>query len=479
MKEYQLYINGEFVKSECHERIEVLNPATEEPLWKVPVATAEDVGMAVRAAVCAQKKWAKTAPFVKADIFRELADLIRKNSETLTDVLIREQGKVRDLAMNEVLLGADAFDFYAGQALRIDGDIIASNNPDEKIFVFKMPIGVIAGILPWNYPFYLIIRKMAPALITGNAIVIKPAPETPGIAYEFAKLVDQSSLPRGLLNIVSGGTETGEALTGHPDIGMITLTGSVRAGMGVMRSAAKNITKVSLELGGKAPVIVMPDADLDKAIEDIYQSRIVNSGQVCSCAERVYVHETVSEEFIKRMVTRMAATRWGDPSKTDELDMGPIISLKQISNIQEMVDKAMEQGARILTGGKRVKCKGYFFEPTVLIGTQEMEIFHKEIFGPVLPIMTFKDFDEAVTLANDCEYGLTSSVFTKDLDIMMRACHELQYGETYINRMHGETVQGFHSGWKKSGIGGSDGKYGLEEYVQLRLVYVKYNSKRK
>ncbi|MBR5383446.1 MAG: aldehyde dehydrogenase, partial [Clostridia bacterium] len=335
-------------------------------------------------------------------------------------------------------------------------------------------------ILPWNYPFYLINRKMAPALITGNAIVIKSAPDTPGIAYEFAKIAAQSRLPKGLLNIISGGDETGEALAGHPGVGMITLTGSVRAGTGVMTSAAPNITKVSLELGGKAPVIVMADADLDEAIEDIYQSRIVNSGQVCSCAERVYVQKSISKKFISRMVARMEATRWGDPSKIDELDMGPIISLKQITNIQAMVDKAVEQGAKILTGGKRVPDrKGYYFEPTVLTGSQEMEIFHKEIFGPVLPITTFETFDEAVAMANDCEYGLTSSVFTKNVDIMMRACQELQFGETYINRMHGETVQGFHSGWKKSGIGGSDGKYGLEEYVQPRLVYVKYDSAKK
>lgn len=479
MKTYQLFLNGEFVDNGDREMMDVINPSTEEVMSRVPVATKEDVDYAVRSAAKAQKEWAKTTAAERAGYLRELSRLVEENKEALTNVLIAEQGKVRDLAAGEVQLGVDGLLYLAGQAHRVDGDIIAADHPNEHIMVFKKPLGVIAGILPWNYPFYLIIRKMAPALITGNAIVIKSAPETPGIAYEFAKLVEKSSLPKGLVSIVSGAAATGEALSGHPDIAMITLTGSVRAGTGVMHAAAENITKLSLELGGKAPAIVMPDADLESAVEDIYQSRICNSGQVCNCAERVYVHQDIADAFTMMMVERMKKTRVGDPNVIDELDMGPIICQRRLDDIQADVDKAVSQGAKVLLGGKRMDVKGYFFEPTVLVGKHEMEIFRKEVFGPVLPIATFSDFDEAIALANDSEYGLTSSIYTHDADIIMRACNELDFGETYVNRANGESIQGFHAGWKKSGIGGSDGKYGLEEYVQTRVVYLRYDAGKK
>jgi lactaldehyde dehydrogenase/glycolaldehyde dehydrogenase len=342
------------------------------------------------------------------------------------------------------------------------------------------PIGVIAGILPWNFPFFLIVRKMAPALVTGNTIVIKPSSETPNNAFEFATIVAQSSLPKGVFNLVSGsGSVVGRALAGHPKVGMVSITGSVEGGVAVMHAAADNITKVSLELGGKAPAIVMQDADLDLAVTAIRASRIINSGQVCNCAERAYVHESIAEPFVRKMTDAMKATKVGDPFAPG-IEMGPMVSKRQMEDVHAAVEQAVNDGAQLLTGGRKYDRRaGYYYPPTVLTHCdQKSAIVQKEVFGPVLPITTFKDLDQAIEWANDSEYGLTSSIYTQNLDVAMRACNEIKFGETYINRENFEAMQGFHAGWRKSGIGGADGKHGLEEYLQTHVVYLQYNQQK-
>jgi len=363
-------------------------------------------------------------------------------------------------------------------ARRYEGEIIQSDRPNENIFLFKEPIGVVAGILPWNFPFFLIARKLAPALVTGNTMVMKPSRETPNNAFEFAEIVAKSSLPKGVFNLVSGtGSVVGNALAGHPKVGMVSFTGSVPGGVAVMKAASDNITKVSLELGGKAPAIVMADANLDLAVKSIHASRIINSGQVCNCTERVYVHEAIADKFIEKMITAMKNTKCGNPLTDMDIDMGPLVSKNQLEQVEAAVQGAIKDGATLAFGGNRVNMKvGFFFEPTVLTNCQQhMDIMHKEIFGPVLPIATFKDLDEAIDLANDCEFGLTSSIFTQNIDVAMRACREIKFGETYINRESFEAMQGFHAGWRKSGIGGADGKHGLEEYLQTHVVYTQYD----
>ena len=292
-----MLIDGEFVASS--KMLQVVNPATEEVISEFPACTVEDVDRAVLAAEAAQKSWAALPAIRRAGYLREIAALVRANREALARVITEEQGKILSLAQVEVDFSADYLDYMAEFARRYEGEIIQSDRPGENILLYKMPIGVIAGILPWNFPFFLIVRKMAPALVTGNTIVIKPSSETPNNAFEFARLVAQSSLPKGVFNLVSGsGSVVGKALAGHPKVGMVSLTGSVEGGVAVMHAAADNVTKVSLELGGKAPAIVMGDADIDLAVRAIRASRIINTGQVCNCAERVYVHESVAEEFI-------------------------------------------------------------------------------------------------------------------------------------------------------------------------------------
>ncbi|MEQ6357581.1 aldehyde dehydrogenase [Lysinibacillus sp. M3] len=478
MRKYQMYINGRFVSSSSGEQTQVINPATEEIISEVPKGTVEDVRLAIDSAEKAQKDWAKLPSIERGLYLQAISKEIRENAPILARTISEEMGKTLSLSETEVNFTADYIDYMAGWARRYEGEIVQSDRPNEQIFIHKEPIGVIAGILPWNFPFFLIARKAAPALITGNTIVLKPSDLSPNNALEFAKIIDQVGLPKGVINIVTGsGTTLGQELAGNSKVGMVSLTGSYNAGAAVMRAAAENITKVSLELGGKAPAIVMDDADLDLAVRSIVASRVINTGQVCNCTERVYVHKDIADDFINKITQAMSEVTYGDPLINQEIAMGPLSSKDALESVEKMVQEAVANGATILTGGKRSSQeKGYYYEPTVLVNVNnEMEIMRQEIFGPVLPIATFNNLDEALKLANDCEYGLTSSIFTQNLDVTIRASKELEFGETYVNRENFEAIQGFHAGWKKSGIGGADGRHGLEEYLQTHVVYLQSN----
>ncbi|MHB1675773.1 MAG: aldehyde dehydrogenase [Acidobacteriaceae bacterium] len=442
---HQMLIDGELVASE--KTMAVINPTTEEVISEVPSGTLEDVNAAVVAAEKAQKSWSQLPAIERAQYLREIAQAIRADREHLARTITEEQGKILSLAQVEVDFSADYLDYMAEFARRYEGEIIQSDRRGENILLFKHPIGVIAGILPWNFPFFLIVRKMAPALVTGNTIVIKPSSETPNNAFEFAKIVAQSRLPKGVFNLVSGkGSVVGDGLARQPKVGMVSLTGSVEGGIAVMRAAADNVTKVSLELGGKAPAIVMQDADLDLAVKSIRASRIINSGQVCNCAERVYVQESIADSFIEKMTKAMEKTVVGDPFQKDT-EMGPMVSRAQMESVDKAVQTAVAEGAEMLCGGAKYPGrKGYFYSPTVLNHCkQDTRIMQQEVFGPVLPITTFKDLDEAIENANDCQYGLTSSIYTRSLDVAMRACNEIKFGETYVNRENFEAMQGFHA----------------------------------
>ncbi|MGO9584557.1 MAG: aldehyde dehydrogenase [Acidimicrobiales bacterium] len=479
VRRYQMFIDGELV--EGNQTFPVVNPATAEVISEVPSGTGADVESAVQAAGRAQQEWRKLPAIVRAGYLREIAQLVRKHRDELATVITEEQGKILSLAEVEVDFSADYIDYMAEFARRYEGEIIQSDRPGENIWLYKMPIGVVAGVLPWNFPFFLIVRKMAPALVTGSTIVIKPSSETPNNACAFAKLVAESSLPRGVFNLVTGsGSVVGNTLASHPKVDMVSLTGSVEAGAAVMHAAADNITKVSLELGGKAPAIVMPDADLELAVRAIHASRIINTGQVCNCAERAYVHESIASQFIDRFAAAMEQTVVGDPFDA-KVEMGPLVSETQLELVDAAVQQAIRDGSKLVTGGERYPGrKGYYYPPTVLTHCdQKSDIMQKEIFGPVLPTATFTDLDEAIELANDCEYGLTSSIYTRNMDVVMRACNEIRFGETYVNRENFEAMQGFHAGWRKSGIGGADGKHGLEEYLQTHVVYVDYDTAKK
>jgi lactaldehyde dehydrogenase/glycolaldehyde dehydrogenase len=473
-KDYRNFINGDFAGNASAARLAVLNPATNETLGHVPDSDRSEVNAAIAAARTAQPAWERLPAIQRASFLRKISAKVRQHQERLAELITREQGKVLGLAQVEVDFTADYIDYMAEWARRIEGEVLTSDRPNETILLLRKAVGVVAGILPWNFPFFLIARKMAPALVTGNTIVIKPSEETPLNAFEFAKLVAECDLPPGVFNLIGGGRETGAALAGHPGIDMVSFTGSVGTGVHIMRAAADNLTRVNLELGGKAPAIVLASADLDLAANAVYQSRILNSGQVCNCAERVYVERSVVAEFTEKVVALMKSTTYGDPLADRSVTMGPLVSAGQLSKVSAAVDKARQQGARVVLGGKVAdRGAGHHYEPTVLVDCgHDMDIMRTETFGPVLPIQAIDSLEEGIRYANDSEYGLTSSIFTNDLNAAMHACRELKFGETYVNREHFEAMQGFHAGRRKSGIGGADGKHGLYEYMETQAVYL-------
>ena len=475
MPDYQNFVSGRFVDGSGSGRVEVTNPATGQLVCTVPESSPQDVAEAISAAEEAQVSWAKRPPIERAAALRGLAERVRGQLEPIARVITEEQGKPLTLARVEVGFTADYIDYMAEWARRIEGEILPSDREGESIFLFRQPIGVIAGILPWNFPFFLIARKLAPALVTGNSIVIKPSEETPHNAVKFCELLADSEIPAGVANFVHGrGASVGAALAGSPTPGMVSFTGSVQTGSAIMHAAAENITKVDLELGGKAPALVLADADLDLAAKAVKASRVINAGQVCNCAERIYVDRKVADEFVEKLTREMSAAKFGNPLEDEAVEYGPLINARGYEKVQQLVDSAVSQGAELVTGGKRGGSDGgYYYEPTVLTGCQQdMPIIQQEIFGPVAPVVTYNDLDEAIALANDSDYGLTSSVYTRDLDVALRCCQEIRFGETYINRENFEAMQGFHAGWRKSGIGGADGKHGVYNFTQTHVVYM-------
>lgn len=474
MKELKMYINGKFCESRSGKWIDVLNPSTEEVISRQPDGTIEDVNEALDAARAAQKAWAARTAIDRAGWLNKIAAGIRKEREKFIDIIMREQGKTLTWATVEVDVTADYFDYMATFARHIEGEIIPSDRPGEIIMLTKKPIGVVAGILPWNFPFFLIARKAGAALIAGCTIVIKPSQITPENCTEFAKILDDIQLPAGVINIVTGrGSVIGNEMAGSPKIDLVSVTGSVGAGESIMQAAAKNITKVSLELGGKAPAIVFPDADLKATAQWVLDSRIGNNGQICNNAERLYVHKSIKKEFTELLLKKFEQVRVGDPCADHSVDMGPLVEARALESVTAKVENAIKQGAKVLCGGHRLGDKGYFYAPTLLDNcTQDMDIIHEETFGPVLPIVEFEDIDQVIAWANDVEYGLASSVFTKDIDTAAKVARSLEFGETYINREHFEAMQGFHAGVKKSGIGGADGKHGVEEYLSTHVTYL-------
>lgn len=471
-KTYRNYIDGQWIEP-AGASITVLNPATDQPIATVPDGGAADVERAVAAAKKAQPGWERLPAIQRAGYLRQISAKIRANAERLARTLVVEQGKVPELAAVEVEFTASYIDYMAEWARRIEGEIVTSDRPGEQILVYRKPIGVIAGILPWNFPLFLIARKLGPALVTGNTIVIKPSEETPLNAFDFAELVAETDLPPGVFNMVCGGRETGATLTNHKDVGMVSFTGSVETGSRIMQACGRNLTRVNLELGGKAPAIVLADCDLELTANALFNSRVLNTGQACNAAERVYVERKVADALAERLTKLMAGTRYGDPSVDKNLHMGPLVTKTGRDKMAAMVDAARRDGAQVLTGGRIADKPGYHYEPTVLLGCKPgMEVMTKEVFGPVLPLQIVDDLDEALALANDSEYGLTSSIFTGSLNAAMKAVRELRFGETYINREHFEAMQGFHAGRRKSGIGGADGKHGLYEHMETHVVYM-------
>ena len=475
MRTYQQFINGKLVSPLGFSVIEVENPSTGEIMAQTPNGGKEDGLAALAAAHKAQAAWAALPAVARAGYLKKMANLIRKHRLELGRILAEEQAKTHPLAQIEIDLTAEYFDYYAGWARIYEGEIIQSDRPRENILLYRRPIGVVVGICPWNFPFFVMARKVAPSLLVGCTTVIKPSSIAPATVMHFASLLHEIDLPAGVLNFVTGGGSTlGETLSSSSMTDMVSLTGSVEAGQRIITAGAHNITKVSLELGGKAPAIVCADADMDLAVKAVTASRTVFSGQVCNCAERLYVHESVADAFAEKLAAAFKAVRLGNPFDDPAPDMCSQISADHLAKIDGMVKRAKEQGAEVVTGGAPAdRGKGYFYKPTLLRSCQQhMEIVRNEVFGPVLPMLTFRDLDEALELANDCDYGLTSSIYTTNVSTAMEAVNRLKFGETYVNRENFEAMQGFHAGTRKSGVGGADGPLGVEEFTRTQMIYV-------
>jgi len=463
------------------ESIAVLDPVREQPLAHVPSATAAEVHAALEAAHRAQAGWAASSPIARGAHLRTIADLIAAHRDALADLLVSEVGKPTVQAQGEVDFAEQLLRYSAEWDRRLEGEILPGEGPGEVIHLLRAPVGVLAAICPWNFPLAVLCRKLGPALLTGNTVVVKPSEVTPLATIELVRLIgEHAPLPPGVLNLVTGGPQTGAALVADELTALVSFTGHRDTGKRIMAAAAANLTRVALELGGTAPAIVWRDADLDVAVPAIVTARHHNSGQVCTCAERVLVHEDVVDEFTERYVAAVERLRLGDPRSG--VDMGPLVNAAQLAKTQAAVETARAEGATVVSGGGRPAgeqfATGYWHAPTVLRDVSpQMRIMHEETFGPVTPIIGIDSLERAVEVANDSRYGLSAYVFSRDYQAIMRTVDALRFGEIYLNRTLGESLHAHHSGFGESGIGGEDGKWGLYRYTQIKTAYQHYGER--
>lgn len=479
LERYEMLIGGEWRGAGDGRTRPVINPANGAAFAEVPEGTPGDAHAALVCAEAAQPAWAALTGVQRAAYLTRIVAAIRADSERLARLVVREQGKPLVEARGEIGGTAGFFEYFTSFARAPSGEILPSDAAGEEIWLRNVPYGVVVGIIPWNYPAALFARKVAPALMAGNTIVIKPHEDTPLSALALARICTDAGLPPGVVNVVTGaGREVGDTLVRDHLTQLVTVTGSVRAGREILAAAAENITVVSLELGGKAPFIVMDDANVDLAVRNALHARFVNCGQVCTCNERTYVHRRIYDQFLERYVGMARALRMGDPLRAD-VDLGPKVNQAELEKLERMVERAREQGAEVVLGGGRPTGaqfeRGFWYAPTVLTNVRnDMDIMQQEIFGPISPVMAFDEFEEALALANDTRYGLSAYLFTNDMRKMMRAVGTIRSGEVYINKIGPEQFQGFHTGYGLSGMGGDDGRHGYDHYFRKQSVYLSY-----
>ena len=466
----QNFIGGQYVPVNGQGRMPLIDPATEETYGELPVSDASDVDAAYAAAAAAFPVWRDTTPADRQLALFRIADEMQARAEEFADLESKDTGKPRaSLVADEILQSIDQLRFFAGAARSLEGRAAGEYLAGHTSFVRREPIGVIGQVTPWNYPLNMAVWKIAPALAAGNAVVLKPAESTPLTTLLLAEIVALHT-PAGTLNVVLGDRDTGVALVEHPTPQMVAITGSVRAGMAVARSAANDVKRVHLELGGKAPAIVFPDANLDKAASGIVTGAFFNAGQDCTAATRVLVHASVHDAFVATLVEKAKAeARTGGPLEEGVL-YGPLSSAAQLAQVQGFVDR-LPAHATIETGGSRQGDTGYFFEATIVSGLkQDDEAVQGEIFGPVLTVQSFETEEEALELANDVPYALASSVWTTDHARAMRFSRDLDFGCVWINTHIPFVSDMPHGGFKHSGYGKDLSQYGFDDYTRIKHV---------
>ncbi|MDO5101413.1 MAG: gamma-aminobutyraldehyde dehydrogenase [Lautropia sp.] len=463
------FINGQQVASSGDELFDLVSPVDGQVYALSPNANQQDVDAAYEAAEAAFQVWGRTTPSVRQKALLGLADAIEQNGDRLIELQSRETGQIKHLiAQEEIGVSADQIRFFAGAARMLEGRATAEYMEGLTSSIRREPLGVVGQVTPWNYPLMMAVWKIAPALAAGNTVLLKPSDSTPSSTLLLAELA-APFFPEGTFNVVLGKADAGERVVSHKTAALVSITGSVRAGMAVAQSAAANLTRSHLELGGKAPVVVFEDADLETAVPHIAATGTFNAGQDCTAATRVIVAESIHDQFVTKLVEAMKATRFGDPDDADAW-YGALNNAKQLKRVKGFMDR-LPGHARIETGGKQAERAGYYFEPTVITGLkQDDEAIQTEVFGPVITVQSFKDEADAVAKANGVIYGLASSVWTRDHARATRLSRDLNFGTVWVNTHIPLTGEMPHGGFKCSGYGKDLSAYALEEYTRVKHV---------
>lgn len=470
---YRQLIGGEWRDASNGGTWDVINPATEQTVRTVPFGTREDCRLAIQSATKAFPAWSSATAYERAHVLKKAAELMRERAADLAHTTVLESGKPVAQAKGEWTTAADLFEWFAEEAKRAYGRWVPSRNPAKRQLVIKQPIGVVGIITAWNFPAYNIARAAGAAMAAGCSVVIRPSEFTPLTAMEMANILVEAGIGDGVVNLINGEPASmGQEMLENPQCSKIQFTGSQRVGKLLMDGASKTVTRLSLELGGNAPVIIFPDVDLDEVAAGATLAKFRNAGQVCISPQRFLVDHSIVDRFTERMAHRVAKLRVGD-GLDSETNVGPMINARQLQRLEEMTQRSQESGARIAVGGRRPADKraGYFFEPTVASDvTPDMPLFHDEIFGPVLPITTFEDAEHAIELANRTRYGLSAYVWTNNIRAAIATAERLEFGMIGVNEWAPQSVEVPFPGWKESGLGRESGAEGLEEYLETKLI---------
>ena len=469
--ETRAYVGGQWVEGD-NGTFDVTNPARGDVIAQVADLSRAQVADAIAQAEAAQKQWAAFTGKERAGILRKWYDLMMANADDLGTILTAEQGKPHAEAKGEVAYGASFVEFFGEEAKRVYGDIIPGHQRDKRIMVLKQPIGVAASITPWNFPNAMITRKAAPALAVGCAFVSRPAKETPLSAIVLAVLAERAGIPAGVFNVVtsSRASETGKEFCENPAVRKITFTGSTEVGRILLKQAADQVKKCSMELGGNAPFIVFDDADLDAAVDGAMMSKFRNNGQTCVCANRIYVQAGVYDAFAEKLKVAVEKLNVGD-GLNEGITTGPLINYAAVEKVLEHLGDVTAKGGSILTGGKPHDLGGSFFQPTVVTGvTQDMKVAKEETFGPLAPLFKFDDVDEVIAMANDTIFGLAAYFYARDLSRVYKVAEALEYGIVGVNTGIISTELGPFGGVKQSGLGREGSHYGIDDYLEMKYV---------